>query len=98
MIQEKRSTYSDPVVVGRAGKDTTHQRRTAHHPAKPYNLCVLVRPRNENADSPSKNWVSGITPLADSRLNHPLPGIVNFDQALNSENRVRGRRLGDGWQ
>jgi hypothetical protein len=67
-----------PVGVGRAEKDATNWRRNAHHPPKPYNLCVLVKPRNENADSPSKNWVSGITPLAASKLNHPLPGIANF--------------------
>ena len=67
-----------PVVVGRAERCTTRRRRNAHHPAKPYSLCVLVKPRNENADSPSKNWLSGITPLAASKLNHPLPGIVNF--------------------
>jgi len=77
-------------------KNATQEGRNAHHPANPYSLCVLVKPRDENADSPSKNWVSGITPLAASRLNHPLPGIVNFVQVLNSENRVRERRLRDG--
>jgi len=48
------------------------------HPTKPYSLCVLVRPKNENAESPSKNCVSGTTLVADSRLNHPLDDILGI--------------------
>lgn len=50
----------------------------AHHPMKPYNRWVLDSPRNLNAESPSKNWVSGIAPLAASRLNQPLLAILRF--------------------
>lgn len=67
-----------PVTVGKGAKGKARQDRNTHHPAKPYSLCVLVKPRDANADSPSKNWVSGITPLAASKLNHPLLGIVKF--------------------
>ena len=91
----KKSAAPLPPRSGREDRKNATQRRNAHHPAKPYSLCVLVKPRNENADSPSKNWVSGITPLAASRLNHPLPGIVNFVRVLNSGSRVRERRLSD---
>ena len=46
-----------------------------HHPPNPYNRCIRVKPKNLNAESPSKNWDSGIAPLAASRLNHPLEAI-----------------------
>lgn len=49
-----------------------HPMRDTHHPMNPYNRCVLVRPRKLNAESPSKNCVSGMTPPAASRLNQPL--------------------------
>jgi len=42
----------------------------------PYNLVVLDKPKNLNAESPSKNCVSGTTLAPASRLNHPLLGIV----------------------
>lgn len=42
----------------------------------PYNRCVLVRPRKLNAESPSKNCVSGMTPPAASRLNQPLEEVI----------------------
>lgn len=47
----------------------------------PYNRVVLLRlnPSFLNADSPSKNWLSGTIPAAASRLNHPL-----FDILLSS--------------
>jgi len=46
----------------------------------PYNLVVLDKPKNLNAESPSKNCVSGTTLAPASRLNHPLLGIVVASQ------------------
>ena len=37
---------------------------------------MRVSPRALNAESPSKNCVSGIVPAADSRLNHPLDAML----------------------
>ena len=47
-----------------------------HQPINPYNLCILVKPKNLNAESPSKNCVSGIALVADSRLSHPLFDMI----------------------
>lgn len=52
--------------------------RKTYHPTKPYNRCVRVRPRNLNAESPSKNCVSGMTPPAASRLNQPLDAAISL--------------------
>lgn len=46
-----------------------------HQPTNPYRRCVRVKLRKLNAESPSKNAVSGIAPPAVSRLNHPLDAI-----------------------
>lgn len=45
----------------------------------PYNLCVLDNPRKLNAESPSKNCVSGMTPPAASRLNQPLLAMARYN-------------------
>ena len=54
--------------------------QVTYQPTNPYNLCFLVNPRNLNADSPSKNWVSGIALPADSRFSHPFEAISVFDR------------------
>jgi hypothetical protein len=66
--------YSPQVLLAIGGQ--------THHPMNPYNLCVLDSARNLNAESPSKNCVSGMAPFADSRLNQPLLAIVrqNFEK------------------
>jgi len=49
---------------------------TARQPINPYNLVVRDSPRNLNAESPSKNCVSGTPMPADSRLSQPLLAIL----------------------
>lgn len=49
---------------------------TTHQPINPYNLVVRDSPRNLNAESPSKNCVSGTPMPADSRLSQPLLAIL----------------------
>jgi hypothetical protein len=56
------------------GERRTNEDRT-HQIPKPHSRCIRVSPRNLNADSPSKNWESGMTFLADSMFSHP-DGIV----------------------
>ena len=80
----RKAQHYLPPRSGRSDKESCNPSEEERSPSSnPYSLCVLVKPRNENADSPSKNWVSGITPLASSRLSHPLPGIVNRELCLN---------------
>ena len=51
------------------------EKTKTYHPMNPYNRVVLDNPRDLNAESPSKNCVSGMTLVADSRFNHP-PAII----------------------
>lgn len=54
----------------------------------PYNLVVFDRPKNLNAESPSKNCVSGTTLVPASRLNHPLLGISLLQKSFRRQTRT----------
>lgn len=50
---------------------------------------MRVRPRELNAESPSKNCVSGMVPPTASRLNQPFELIVTVDREEEESREVR---------
>ena len=66
-------------------------------PHKPTQNAHLVKPRKLNAESPSKNCVSGMVPPIDSRLNQPLLDILeqrNYRKQEAGKVGVEGKDVG----
>lgn len=56
-----------------------------YQPMNPYSRACRERPRNLNAESPSKYWVSGRAEPARSRFNHPpAMGLRSKSEDLGS--------------
>ena len=97
--EEYRSEYAQDEACTRAKRCKRREERNvltgqlrneqrsqglSYHPINPYNRCIRVKPRNENADSPSKYWLSGTRFGVESRLNQPLFDAI-FDSVVDCE-------------